>query len=95
MAQSIGGGGGNGGFAISASGAENAALSLALGGKGGAGGTAQLASVDSTGNITTKGAQADGIIAQSLGGGGGKWRFRRQRHADRRLGRVGELRLRR
>ena len=54
---------------------ENGALSLAMGGAGGSGGAAGLASVDSTGNITTGGAQAAGIVAQSIGGGGGNGGF--------------------
>ncbi|MDE2182707.1 MAG: hypothetical protein KGJ78_06765 [Alphaproteobacteria bacterium] len=77
VAQSIGGGGGNGGFAVSLSGSFNGGSSAAvtLGGKGGNGGTAALAEVDSIGKITTLGNLSDGIIVQSIGGGGGSGGF--------------------
>ena len=76
LAQSIGGGGGNGGFAFSGAigpTGENMSLQvgLTLGGFGGSGGTAGDVSVTNNGEITTFGAQANGIEAQSLGGGGG------------------------
>ena len=74
-AQSIGGGGGNGGFAVSASGSEYAAGSLSLGGAGGDGGSASTVTVGSTGNLQTTGTQSDGILAQSIGGGGGNGGF--------------------
>ncbi|MBI4996282.1 MAG: hypothetical protein HZC22_05155 [Rhodocyclales bacterium] len=45
---------------------------LSIGGDGGTGGHAgQLVTVTNTGNITTRGADAYGIFAQSIGGGGG------------------------
>jgi hypothetical protein len=76
LAQSIGGGGGNGGFAFSGAigpTGENMSIQvgLTLGGFGGSGGTAGDVSVTNVGEITTFGAQANGIEAQSLGGGGG------------------------
>src|SRR6185369_10603742 len=70
FAESVGGGGGNGGFAVSASGAVYGALSLSFGGAAGNGGTAGDVTVSSTGNISTYGAQSHGIFAQSVGGGG-------------------------
>ena len=81
-AQSVGGGGGRaGGGAASTSG--NYSVSMALGGNGGSGGSTWK--VDSNGNpltivtvgnlkgstIVTFGADATGIFAQSIGGGGG------------------------
>ena len=72
LAQSIGGGGGNGGFAISGAVAiDSVGVSVAVGGKGNAGGNASTVNVESTGPITTAGAEANGIMAQSIGGGGG------------------------
>ncbi len=73
-AQSIGGGGGTGGFAISGdltttSGSKNIALSI--GGSGGVAGTAEKVTVTTTQTITTDGRDAVGILAQSIGGGGG------------------------
>jgi autotransporter-associated beta strand protein len=72
--QSIGGGGGNGGFAIAASAGIGASASLGLGGAGGSGNHAASASVyfgDATSRISTGGADANGILVQSVGGGGG------------------------
>ncbi|MBU9818346.1 hypothetical protein J1782_00365, partial [Rahnella sp. BCC 1045] len=67
IAQSVGGGGGLGGDAI------NTAIgaSIAIGGFGGAGGDGGLARVANFGLISTKGLHSDGILAQSVGGGGG------------------------
>lgn len=48
------------------------AMSLAVGGKGGiAGGGSDVSLKDFTGTITTQGDHADGIVLQSIGGGGG------------------------
>ena len=75
LAQSVGGGGGNGGFNISgsitAASTGSAGVSVGIGGSGGFGGSA--GTVDNTveGNVTTFGNDASGVIAQSLGGGGG------------------------
>ncbi len=70
MSQSVGGGGGDGGFSISISGGGSmAAASVGIGGTGAGGGNAAQSKVDSFGDITTVGAQADGIISQSVGGG--------------------------
>ncbi len=77
-AQSIGGGGGNGGGAISVavglkagSPGNTVNASVAVGGNGGSGNTGGDVTVDQTGGITTSGAGSHGIIAQSIGGGGG------------------------
>ncbi|MCX5571707.1 hypothetical protein [Kaistia nematophila] len=68
FAQSIGGGGGNGGFAVSAAVGD---LALAFGGDGGKGGDGGEVTVETAGTITTEGAGSRGIFAQSIGGGGG------------------------
>ncbi|WP_417310829.1 hypothetical protein [Devosia sp.] len=68
LAQSIGGGGGNGGTA--GSGSFNG-LSLALGGSGEGGGTAGEVAVKNRVAVSTSGLNAAGILAQSVGGGGG------------------------
>ena len=71
-AQSIGGGGGNGGIAVAASaGSSIVNVNVALGGNGGNGGEAKTATVNNSGNISTKGVASTGILAQSIGGGGG------------------------
>jgi uncharacterized protein YhjY with autotransporter beta-barrel domain len=73
FAESVGGGGGNGGMAISGTFSKGEAgnVSVALGGHGGIGGNADSVTVDNSGNIFTLGDEAHGIFAQSVGGGGG------------------------
>ncbi|WP_280822684.1 autotransporter outer membrane beta-barrel domain-containing protein [Pseudaminobacter soli (ex Li et al. 2025)] len=77
IAQSIGGGGGNGGATISAS----TALNIAVGGKGSGGGNSKTVDVTNGANITTGGddvnvgVQSHAILAQSIGGGGGSGGF--------------------
>ena len=63
FAQSIGGGGGNGG--------ASGAFFAAIGGDGGAAGNGGAVSVDNTGFIGTNGFASQSIFAQSIGGGGG------------------------
>jgi hypothetical protein len=75
FAQSVGGGGGNGGFAVQATAGYVGALSAAVGGAGGGGGEGRLVEIDATADITTRGFDADGILAQSVGGGGGNGGF--------------------
>lgn len=68
FAQSIGGGGGNGGDAV----AISSAVSIAVGGSGGPGGNGSEVNVTADGSdISTEGAEAHAIHAQSIGGGGG------------------------
>jgi hypothetical protein len=74
-AQSVGGGGGNGGFSVQASGGYVGALSASVGGRGGSGGIGNRVEIDATTDITTRGFDADGILAQSVGGGGGNGGF--------------------
>ena len=73
LAQSIGGGGGDGGMAIgiAATASNNATLGATLGGRGGAGGAAGVVTVGSSGLLSTQGMLAMGVVAQSIGGGGG------------------------
>jgi len=75
-AQSIGGGGGNGGLAITGALPADMGmqLSIALGGDGSGGGDAgELVEVVTTSDTTidTTGSNSYGIVAQSIGGGGG------------------------
>ena len=74
LAQSIGGGGGNGGIVISGNlnlANPVAAPLLSIGGSGGDGGDGGDVTVLNSGSIVTRGAYAHGIVAQSIGGGGG------------------------
>ena len=79
IAQSLGGGGGNGAFnvtgAIDGSGSGGGAISVGIGGAGGAGGGSGTVMNTVTGNVVTMGDAADGVLAQSLGGGGGNGGF--------------------
>ncbi|MEM1128999.1 MAG: autotransporter outer membrane beta-barrel domain-containing protein [Pseudomonadota bacterium] len=70
FAQSVGGSGGTGGGAASSA-TSSLSMQIAIGGTGGEGGTSGTVDVDSSAAITTEGDRAVGIVAQSLGGGGG------------------------
>jgi hypothetical protein len=70
FAQSIGGGGGSGGSA-NVSGGKIINLKSVTGGDGGAKGSGGKVTVNQNGSITTEGASSFGILAQSIGGGGG------------------------
>jgi hypothetical protein len=85
LAQSVGGGGGSGGNAttieadllgdpidlLAYAGSVMTQSNVALGGSGGAGGSGGTVLVQNEGGIATKGHFANGILAQSVGGGGG------------------------
>lgn len=76
LAQSIGGGGGNGGVGNAAvkswSTSQNAVIKIGLGGSGGAGGNGGTTTVNAyAGDIITYGHGSEAILAQSIGGGGG------------------------
>ncbi|PVB59351.1 autotransporter outer membrane beta-barrel domain-containing protein [Labrenzia sp. 011] len=77
LAQSIGGGGGNGGVGNSNAYAQGGVASLkadiSLGGQGGSGGNGNSVTVHNFAGYTvqTQGSGAKGIVAQSIGGGGG------------------------
>ncbi|WP_323761998.1 hypothetical protein [Maricaulis sp.] len=79
FAQSVGGGGGNGGMSItggiSLASSNSAAIGVSLGGSGGVGNTAGTVTIDSRGQVGTEGDQSNGIFAQSVGGGGGNGGF--------------------
>jgi uncharacterized protein YhjY with autotransporter beta-barrel domain len=75
LAQSIGGGGGNGGFSVAASVGLLAGVSVGVGGSGGSGGASDDVIVSNLSNISTLGANSSGILAQSIGGGGGSGGF--------------------
>ncbi|MBP0495763.1 autotransporter outer membrane beta-barrel domain-containing protein [Roseomonas indoligenes] len=70
LAQSIGGGGGNGGNARATSPLEGF-LNIVVGGSGAGGGAGGSVDVTSTGSIATSGLHSSGIVLQSIGGGGG------------------------
>ena len=76
LAQSVGGGGGNGGStrsysaAISNSGSP-VSLGASIGGSGAEGGTSGDVDLNISGTIVTRGFAASGVVAQSIGGGGG------------------------
>ena len=78
-AQSVGGGGGNGGFnvagALGAAGDGGGAVSVGVGGSGGGGGSAGDVLATITGDIQTQGDLSHGLLAQSVGGGGGSGGF--------------------
>ncbi|KPG01051.1 hypothetical protein IP87_00485, partial [beta proteobacterium AAP121] len=73
LAQSVGGGGGLGGAAswVSGGGDNSVSVSGQLGGKGGDGGSGGAVRVLLNQNLSTSGALAPGVLAQSVGGGGG------------------------
>ncbi len=72
LAQSIGGGGGDGGLAVTGSNNQgDRSFFLSVGGGAGSGSSAGDVSVDKAGSIRTHGQFADAILAQSIAGGGG------------------------
>ncbi|WP_186766418.1 autotransporter outer membrane beta-barrel domain-containing protein [Phaeobacter marinintestinus] len=77
VAQSIGGGGGDGGTGNATNDkigrGLNVSADVGLGGKGGSGGTGSTVEVDLAKDsvISTTGSGARGVVAQSIGGGGG------------------------
>lgn len=70
FAQSVGGGGGIGGAASSAN-SISFHLDAKLGGNGGKSSDGGAVTVKNTGTISTEGKESHGIVAQSVGGGGG------------------------
>ena len=75
LAQSVGGGGGDGGFSVSGGISKGPTVNLGLGGSGGPGGASGAVAIEVAGSITTSGSNAHGIFAQSVGGGGGSGGF--------------------
>ena len=76
-AQSVGGGGGDGGFSFSGSfgAGDSKNLSFSLGGSAGDANVGGRVEVLNTGDIETFGLSSHGILAQSVGGGGGSGGF--------------------
>ena len=79
IAQSVGNGGGKGGFdvtgAIAGSAGGSNGVAVGVGGDGGDAGNGGHVSARLTGAVTTSGYMADGVIAHSVGGGGGTGAF--------------------
>ena len=71
FAQSLGGGGGKGGWTVSVSGGYIADASIGIGGGAGGGGNGSSVDLQFNGTVSTQGDHSDGILAQSAGGGGG------------------------
>ena len=71
LAQSIGGGGGSSGSDINYSSSVTANVTYTTGGSGGDGGDGAKVDVTVEEKVTTEGEKAHGVIAQSIGGGGG------------------------
>src|SRR6185437_15107102 len=70
-AQSIGGGGGSGGFSVSGAFSSSGGATSSVGGTGAGGGNGGDVTVTNSGTIILKGAGSVGVYAQSIGGGGG------------------------
>ncbi|NBR40748.1 MAG: hypothetical protein EBT93_15255, partial [Alphaproteobacteria bacterium] len=75
LAQSIGGGGGNAGFDVASNVTKGGKAGVYIGREGGTGGDGGVVTVNHDGAIITKGDTAYGILAQSLGNGGGNSGF--------------------
>jgi hypothetical protein len=75
LAQSVGGGGGSGGFSVAGSITQSASAQFSMGGGGSTGGNAGAVRVNTSNTVVTQGSDAHGIFAQSLGGGGGNGGF--------------------
>ncbi len=81
LAQSIGGGGGNGGLNVSGGVAISKdgkipSITFGVGGSGGAGNVSGDVTVDHAGTIEVEGNWKHGILAQSIAGGGDiRWRY--------------------
>jgi hypothetical protein len=70
-AQSIGGGGGDGGLGKALGSDGTISANIGVGGGGGAGGNGGTVSIINTGTILTEGGSSPALEAQSVGGGGG------------------------
>ena len=79
VAQSVGGGGGNGGYAVGAgvagSGGLAGAVNVGVGGSAGAGSSGGIVNVEVNADVTTRGSDSGGVLVQSVGGGGGNGGF--------------------
>lgn len=72
FAQSVGGGGGVGGGGVANAKGDTVSIAVGVGGSGGAGGDGGDVEARNSGTIVTRGTDAVGLFAQSVGGGGGK-----------------------
>ena len=76
LAQSVGGGGGSAGFSqLKQEGKTETSLAIALGGKGAAGGHGGEVKINNDGEVLATRGSTMGIVAQSIGGGGGNANF--------------------
>ena len=71
IAHSVGGSGGASGGGVAKANAQDLSLGVTVGGNGGTGGNGGEVKVTNTVDLLTRGSDADGIYAQSVGGGGG------------------------
>ncbi len=71
LVQSVGGGGGAGGHTVTVAAGTTINQEISHGASGGAGGAGGKVDVKGTANVTTNGDHADGLLVQSVGGGGG------------------------
>ena len=71
LAQSVGGGGGNGAINVSGGITMDGALTVGIGGSGGGGGKAGDVTASVASDLWATGSNARGFAAQSIGGGGG------------------------
>ena len=71
LAQSIGGGGGNVGLDVAYSKTDGGKIGITIGRTGGTGGSAGDVSLSSDGVVMTHGDRSYGLLAQSIGNGGG------------------------
>ena len=74
-AQSLGGGGGSGGFTVGVAGSSEGGVNFNWGGTGGDGATGDTVTVINSADVTTEKENAAAIRAQSIGGGGGTGGF--------------------
>ena len=75
LAQSVGGGGGDGGFSLAGTISKGTGAAFSMGGSGGTGGVSGQVDVITGAGISTIGRDAHGLVAQSIGGGGGSGGF--------------------
>ena len=78
LAQSVGGGGGAGGFSIGAGIASGASVNFSMGGSAGNGGNASTVNLTSSSVVITHGTDSSAIFGQSVGGGGGQGGLQRR-----------------
>jgi hypothetical protein len=71
LAQSIGGGGGNGGDSVQATAGAFFSASVSLAGDGGSGSDAGIVELTGASSVSTHGDHATGVLLESIGGSGG------------------------